>query len=246
LIALPRHTEALFIALRDMPAIAPYTLVGGTALALRLEHRVSEDLDFAMEGAALDRLAIDAVIRGFDPHALPVSRYPHEADRSEFEKSGSDLDDAQQDFNVGGAKLRFFIPQYPRSLTTPVLNRSTAPVPGRQTGYIRVLDPKTLAFMKSLLLATRITTRDLFDIVALVKHRIVDYTHIFEWQESDSLGYDWMRGKLRGARQPKDDPGVQPLDRSIPAEFAQLKDVLIGAMDRYEQAIAAQVLGNTP
>ncbi|MGH3628983.1 MAG: hypothetical protein ACRDRL_16305, partial [Sciscionella sp.] len=97
---------------------------------------------------------------------------------------------------------------------------------------------------KSLLLATRITTRDLFDIVALVKHRNLTYAQLFDWQTSHALGYDWLRSKLRGAKQAKNDPGVQPLDKTIPTEFVDLKTILLAAMDTYEQDIAAQTLGN--
>lgn len=240
MIALPAKTEALFRALRDMPAIEPYTLVGGTALALRLRHRLSEDLDFAMEGPRLNRTAINTVIRGFDPNAFTVSKYPHAVERSDFENAGLDLDAVQQDYNVGGAKLSFFIPQYPRTLTEPVLDKHVAPVPGMKTGHIRVLDIQRLAFMKSLLLATRITTRDLFDVVALVKHHHLDYLQLFNWQTSHALGYDWLRSKLRDAKQPKNDPGVQPIDKTIPADFPALKTILLTAMDAYEQDLAAQ------
>lgn len=243
MIALPAKTEALFLALREIPAIAPYALVGGTALALRLQHRLSEDLDFAMEGPRLNRAAIDAVIRNFDPKVFPISKYPRDAQRSDFEDAGMDLDDAQQDYNIAGAKLSFFIPEYPRTLTEPVLDKPSVPVHGLHTGYIRVLDIHSLAFMKSLLLATRITIRDLFDIVALVKHRSLTYTQLFDWQNSHALGYDWLRDRLRGAKQVRNDPGVQPMDERIPTDFPSLKEHLLAAMDTYEQAVAARAFG---
>ena len=240
MIALPAKTEELFLALRDLPAIKPFTLVGGTALALRLRHRLSEDLDFAMEAQRLNRPAINAVIRGFNPSAFTITKYPHEAQRSDFENAGLDLDDAQQDYNVGGVKLSFFIPEYPRTLTESVLDKPTVPIPDLETGHIRVLDIQGLAFMKSLLLATRITTRDLFDIVALVNHRSLTYPQLFNWHATHALGYDWLRSRLREAKQAKNDPGVQPLDKTIPADFPVLKATLLTAMDAYEQDIAAQ------
>ncbi|MGH8307088.1 MAG: nucleotidyl transferase AbiEii/AbiGii toxin family protein [Gammaproteobacteria bacterium] len=242
--ALPARTDALFRALREMSAIAPYTLVGGSALALRLQHRLSEDLDFAMEGPRLNRVAINTVIRNLDPKVFPVSKYPYDAQRSDFDNAGMDLDDAQQDYNVGGAKLSFFIPEYPRTLTEAVLDKPGEPVPGLQTGHIRVLDIESLAFMKSLLLASRITTRDLFDIVALVKHRSLTYTQLFDWQNSHALGYDWLRGRLREAKPAKNDPGVQSMDKSIPTDFSSLKDQLLAAMDTYEQVVASKALGS--
>lgn len=240
MIALPAKTEVLFRALRDMPAIEPFTLVGGTALALRLKHRLSEDLDFAMEGPRLNRAAIQAIIRNLDPNTFTVSKYPHAAERSDFENAGLDLEDAQQDYNVGGTKLSFFIPEYPRTLNESVLDKPSVPVPGLKTGHIRVLDLDSLALMKSLLLATRITTRDLFDIVALVKHHNLTYTQLFNWQTSHALGYDWLRSNLRNAKQAKNDPGVQPVENTIPADFSALKAILLAAMDAYEQDLAAQ------
>jgi predicted nucleotidyltransferase component of viral defense system len=35
---------------QHIPEISDYLLVGGTALALNIEHRISEDLDFAWPG----------------------------------------------------------------------------------------------------------------------------------------------------------------------------------------------------
>lgn len=40
------HTEAIFEAVTRLECIKPYVLVGGTALALQLGTRLSEDLDF--------------------------------------------------------------------------------------------------------------------------------------------------------------------------------------------------------
>jgi predicted nucleotidyltransferase component of viral defense system len=246
MIALPAKTEALFLALRDIPAIKPFTLVGGTALALRLRHRLSEDLDFAMEGPRLNRSSISAVIRGLDPKVFTVNKYPHLAERNDFENAGMDLDDSQQDYNIGGVKLSFFIPEYPRTLQEPVLDKPNVPVPALNTGHIKVLDISGLAFMKSLLLAMRITTRDLFDIVALVKHHCLTYAQLFNWHTTHALGYDWLRSKLRDAKQAKNDPGVQSLDKTIPADFRALKATLLTAMDAYEQDLAAQTFAAAP
>lgn len=237
--ALPPGTEALFRALSHVPDMRGYTLVGGTALALRLEHRLSEDLDFAREEQRLDRRAIRNVIGALAGRGLPVTQYPHDHERRQFEADALDLDDYQQDYNAGGVKLSFFVPEYPRSQTEAVLGKP-APLEGIETGSIAVASLKTLAIMKSLLLGQRITTRDLFDIVALVKHGALTYTEVFGWQDSRSLGYDWLRGRLLHATQPRNDPGVLALDKGIPASFDALKELMMAAMDAYEQAIAAQ------
>lgn len=46
MIALAPHTNELFDKVTSLECIKPYFLVGGTALALQLNTRLSEDLDF--------------------------------------------------------------------------------------------------------------------------------------------------------------------------------------------------------
>lgn len=40
------HTAAIFEAVSELDCLKPYVLVGGTALSLQLNNRMSEDLDF--------------------------------------------------------------------------------------------------------------------------------------------------------------------------------------------------------
>jgi predicted nucleotidyltransferase component of viral defense system len=237
--ALPPRTEALFRVLSRLPDMRGYTLVGGTALALRLAHRLSEDLDFAMEDKRLDRRAIRRVIGALGKEGMALTQYPHDHERQRFETDDLDLDDYQQDYSASGVKLSFFIPEYPRTQSDAIIGRPD-PLEGVDTGSISVASLKTLAIMKSLLLGQRITTRDMFDVVALVKHGALTYAQVFDWQNSRSLGYDWLRSRLLQATQPRNDPGVQPLDKTIPADFIALKEQLVAAMDLYEQAIAAE------
>ena len=50
------ETERVWKFLKDEPSLAGFVLVGGTALALRLGHRRSEDLDL-ISNALLTRQA---------------------------------------------------------------------------------------------------------------------------------------------------------------------------------------------
>jgi len=43
---LSKHTEVVFEQISKMECVKNYTLIGGTALALQIGHRLSEDLDF--------------------------------------------------------------------------------------------------------------------------------------------------------------------------------------------------------
>ena len=69
------ETEKLWNYLRTSEALAGFVLIGGTALTLHIQHRLSEDLDFVFldgtNGVRLPRtrlnaLLIDAGAHGFD------------------------------------------------------------------------------------------------------------------------------------------------------------------------------------
>ena len=59
---MPEATQKNFARLKDDPRLAAFTLVGGTALALQIGHRFSEDLDFNIFGQKLPTSAIASVI----------------------------------------------------------------------------------------------------------------------------------------------------------------------------------------
>ncbi len=44
---LPPDTQEVWNFLKEQPALAGFILIGGSGLALRIEHRLSEDLDLA-------------------------------------------------------------------------------------------------------------------------------------------------------------------------------------------------------
>ena len=50
---IPEKTKIIFNKLSNSEFIKKYTLEGGTALSLQLEHRLSEDLDFIYDGTKL-------------------------------------------------------------------------------------------------------------------------------------------------------------------------------------------------
>jgi Nucleotidyl transferase AbiEii toxin, Type IV TA system len=62
---MPEATQKNFARLKDDPRLAGFTLVGGTALALQIGHRISEDLDFNIFGQKLPIKSIDALLDEF-------------------------------------------------------------------------------------------------------------------------------------------------------------------------------------
>lgn len=59
------QTRAVFEALSEHELLSGFTFVGGSALAMYLRHRLSEDLDFFTAQAELPREAIFGLMAGF-------------------------------------------------------------------------------------------------------------------------------------------------------------------------------------
>lgn len=55
---LPPETEKLWEFLSRQTSLGGHILVGGSAFALRIRHRISEDLGFAFHGLQRDALEI--------------------------------------------------------------------------------------------------------------------------------------------------------------------------------------------
>ncbi len=51
---MPSNTKNVFLKLAESNFIKNYTLIGGTALAIQIKHRFSEDLDFIFDGNTIN------------------------------------------------------------------------------------------------------------------------------------------------------------------------------------------------
>ena len=147
---LSQHTEAIFEPISKLDCIKNYTLIGGTALALQLGHRLSVDLDFCKwRKNRKDRVRIDdwKEIEG------------------ELTKIGNVetnmLDDNHIDFMVNDVKITFFADnefKEPRELLKkPFLN------------HINIADVKSIGVMKVALMLHRNSHRDYYDIYSIIQ-----------------------------------------------------------------------------
>jgi hypothetical protein len=86
--------------------------MGGSALALRLGHRQSEDLDFVWPGAKLPRDRLEALHRASVVAGMAAVPHDDPTALREFADGGLDLLDFQQDYLMGdGVKVTFFSPE---------------------------------------------------------------------------------------------------------------------------------------
>ncbi|MBF0335091.1 MAG: nucleotidyl transferase AbiEii/AbiGii toxin family protein [Alphaproteobacteria bacterium] len=232
--ALPENTRSVLDQVSRLPALEGFRLVGGTALALRVGHRQSEDIDLLWPGARLPRAAIDSVIEDLDAAGRKTLLATSESVRLDWDAEGLDIDDHQQDWMVDGVKVTLF--------TTD----AAPPASSRRHGVLDVADQDAIFEAKSRLLVKRTATRDLFDIWWFLTHggHTIHEVVALMRQANPHYADSMIRGRLLPSRAPLADPGVQPLTPGAPADFAALREALRPHVAEWEIALAAQVIAD--
>lgn len=157
---LREDTERVWRFLAQHPALTDFILVGGTALTLHIGHRLSEDLDFALGELRLPRARIQALQRAGLESGFPFVANDEPRAIEEFEISGMDLLDYQQNFVVAGTvKVTFFCPDPDARIHLGA---------GARRGP-RVATTDEIFAMKCLVAADRSKTRDWFDLFTLMR-----------------------------------------------------------------------------
>jgi predicted nucleotidyltransferase component of viral defense system len=136
-----------------------------SALALHIDHRISEDLDFAWPYGRLPREALKKLIET-EP-TLEFVLDQNEVALQEAEDAGIDLSDHAQNYLANGVRGTFFSsPESERKLLA------------REAGEpLRVVTVPEIFVLKALVAADRSKTRDWFDLYTLFKF------HGFTWDE---------------------------------------------------------------
>jgi predicted nucleotidyltransferase component of viral defense system len=152
--------ERLWGFFERQQALGGFVLVGGTALSMHLNHRVSEDLDFMIPADKLPRAAIDGLKRL--SHASGFTFVPNDrpASLAEFEDTGYDYYDYQQDYIVAGTVKVTFVAPDPE---VKRLLQDGAP------GHPRVASLEEIFRLKCIACANRSKTRDWLDMFVLLQ-----------------------------------------------------------------------------
>lgn len=146
---LTENIERIIDSVASMDGIRPYVLCGGTALAMQLGHRKSEDLDFMAWRISKDE--------------KPEVDWP--ALKSEIESKVGPVDDVDilgfdhVVFLVCGVKISFYVSDHrsPLSGTIPYL------------GNIVLADVNSILAMKLEVMLRRAKFRDYYDIYSIVR-----------------------------------------------------------------------------
>ena len=181
-----------------MPALDNWVLVGGTAMALQLGHRRSEDLDLWLPAQTISIHATDALMRNLQRagHKVAFATPAHQTTQFRID-SGDDLRRYVQDWAVDGVKVQLFCPQDAAFDSFRVHPR----LPRKDTHTtFEIMGPDGLFAMKSYVIHQRTRSRDLVDLWHFVRHgkTLADILDA-GLAASPSCGVDYAKQVLIGA-----------------------------------------------
>lgn len=176
---MPEATQKNFDRLCHDPRLSGFTLVGGTALALQIGHRISEDLDFNVFGQRLPQGQLDALLEVLIAEGVRVESLISSDAKSAFKiNTGRDLDHEVQDYLIDGAKVTFHSRHAGDRPTRQIeFLKSCAKVKVSNTGF-DVLGIDGLCVMKSIVVYDRVKSRDLYDLMLLSRDHGYTLAHM--------------------------------------------------------------------
>lgn len=146
---LTTNIEAIIEQVAQLECIKPYILSGGTALAIQIGHRKSEDLDFMMwriSKTEKPEVNWNAIERELKEKIGEIEN---------FNMLGFD----QVEFVVRGVKFSFFVSD----------NLSPVTAPTEYLGNIRLADIESIMAMKMEVMLRRMKFRDYYDIYCMLQ-----------------------------------------------------------------------------
>ena len=155
---LTTNIEAIIEQVAQLECIKPYILCGGTALAMQIGHRKSEDLDFMMwriSKTEKPEVNWNAIERELQEKIGEIEN---------FNMLGFD----QVEFVVKGVKFSFFVSD----------NLSPVTAPTDYLGNIRLADIESIMAMKMEVMLRRMKFRDYYDIYSMLQEGYSIHTGI--------------------------------------------------------------------
>lgn len=237
---LPQRTRRLFRRLRSEPLLEGLVLAGGSALALQIGHRISEDLDFVCLESKLPTRHVDALMSKLEAEGYTVSLMTPQSQIESFRiNTGRKLLDYARDYAVEGAKLSFFARGQDAPRVQIEFLRSCAQAHSGKC--CAVMGIEGLFAMKVLLLADRARSRDLFDLMALIRDHGFSldraFQHVAKLAPIEQRDIERHKAVLTGViLLDADDEGFEGLGVVIGIE--SIYQFFGSAVDAYEQRLA--------
>lgn len=167
---MPEATQKNFARLKDDPRLAGFTLVGGTALALQIGHRISEDLDFNIFGQKLTIKAIDGLLDELAAGGATIESLITSEQKLGFKINTSEnLDHYIQEYLIDGAKVTFHSRNEGDRPKAQIDFLNSTPKMVVSKGGFDVLGTDGLLVMKSIVVYDRVRSRDIYDLMVLTR-----------------------------------------------------------------------------
>lgn len=224
------ETARLWERLKSEPLLAGSVLVGGTALAMHLNHRLSEDLDFMFPVPRLPAARLDALRRRAAAEGLHFVANDRPADLAEFEDTGLDFHDFQRSYLVGGAVKLSFVAPDPELL--PLLNATSKSGP-------RVATLEEIFRLKCIACANRSKSRDWLDMYVMLERGLFQPLDIYQSFERAGVPqkFDIAMMRMTSGKLALDDEGYEAMLESPPS-LAQMKARFERDRDEIEIGVA--------
>lgn len=231
------EANALFEMLGRASEMEGLTLIGGTALALQLGHRISLDFDFAQFGGTLPNFAIDQLMTRLKQERHQAQMITSSAQISQFKiNHGLNLLDRARDYVIDGVKVTFFV--HGNNSSQEAFYQSAKKV--REAGLcFDVLGIEGLKVAKTLVLADRVRSRDLYDLYVLMRDH--DYSLDTMFSMIRELGTvddpEHYKAIMRGEIPlDDDDEGLEAINLST--GYEQMIEYFTHEIDEYETGLA--------
>lgn len=198
-----------------------FRFVGGTALSYHIEHRISEDLDFAFT-SPLPVFDIKSFAMRYQGSFIPDPK------ASAFTiNSGIDFDTRFMRYMIDGVKVEFFFPEDPFSQMC--LSGELTEYNGSHVNILNLID---VSKMKVKALMDRIKIRDLYDVSEILGRGILSendlFAAVYDYKQKDET---WVLDRIDTMKEQEDDESLYFADNREPPTFESLRKKLFDRLD---------------
>ncbi len=238
----PARTAAVFDALCKNPLMSGFILIGGTALSLQIGHRLSEDLDFWLPSSKITGRRVDAILEGLRAADLGVRMVTPAWQITQARINGQDLLSLSRDYSVEGVKVTFFARDDAPYMHFAEMQRIQAPgIP------FEIMDSDAIFEMKSWLISKRVRSRDLFDLMVMLRDHGKTIRDVLDAGRMADTAYsaEYAKEVLVGnVPLDLDDEGFESIGLDI--GIKDIYDFMNECVADYEVTVAREILRSTP
>lgn len=216
-----------------------FCLVGGTALALQIGHRKSNDLDFACFDNTLPSYALDQFLATIESkhHIKQINSI---AQISQFKiQTGLNLNDYVRDFTIDDVKVTFFV----LGLTPEQKEFYRKTIKHNNFWVLPVMGVEGIQVAKTLVLKNRVRSRDMYDLMILIRDHHYSFIELIknlsQFLPTDDVEYfkAILTGKIPLDRE---DEGLLPVN--VRVSIDEIYNFFKVKFREYELWVADQLL----